>query len=52
MHGWNDPPGEPHGWEVFDPRDGFPVFTVRWRAFAWLLARVFRLDYDRPGRGW
>lgn len=40
-------------WEVFDPRDGRALFSVRFRFVARLLARFSNgLDYGRCGEGW
>ncbi len=41
------------GWEVFDPRDGVPVFATRFRFVARLICHFRRrLDYARRGDGW
>ena len=43
----------PRAWEVFDPRHGEPIRTVRFRFFARLICFVCpMLDYGRPGEGW
>lgn len=38
--------------EVFDPRDGEAVYTVRWWWLARLVARVTGMDCARAGEGW
>lgn len=38
-------------WEVFDPRDGQPIYRVPFKWLAKLLARGNR-DYAREGEGW
>ena len=38
--------------EVFDPRDGVPLWTVRWKLVARFLAWFWGLDYARTGEGW
>jgi hypothetical protein len=39
-------------WEIFDPRDGFVVMTVRWRWLARWFSRRGGYDYARRGEGW
>jgi len=39
-------------YEVFDPRNGTPVYTVRSRLLARLLSWWIGGDYERPGVGW
>jgi hypothetical protein len=38
--------------EVFDPRDGLPVFTTRFQWLARLMACVLNLDWARAGEGY
>jgi len=33
-------------YEVFDPRDGIPFYVTRSLWLAWLLAWLFKGDYD------
>lgn len=41
------------GWDVFDPRDGVPMLTVRWRWMARLITWRSRCaDYAPTGEGW
>ena len=41
------------GYDIFDPRDGVPVLTVRWRWMARLITRNRpSMDYARIGEGW
>ena len=39
-------------WEVFDPRVGTAVFTMRGRWLAVVVACVCGLDFARIGEGW
>lgn len=44
-------------WEIFDPRNGKPIRTVRFQFVARLLCRMAKrrgafLDYARKGEGW
>jgi hypothetical protein len=40
-------------YEVFDPRDGAPLYRVRWRWMAKLLTRFMKgTDYNRINEGW
>lgn len=40
-------------WEVFNPRDGSPVGTFRFRIVARFVCRLCPiLDYARIGEGW
>jgi hypothetical protein len=43
-------PAPAHRWDVFDPADGTPVLTVRWRWLAHHAARRMGLDYAPAGR--
>jgi hypothetical protein len=38
--------------EVFDPRDGVPVYKTRFRFMAWLIAKLYKLYYAKEGEGW
>lgn len=39
-------------WEVFDPRDGTPMYRVPFRFLAHWLAHCVGGDYARHGDGW
>ena len=41
-------------WEVFNARDGVPVFTTRWRTVARVVAMLLgrEFDYAKSGEGW
>lgn len=39
-------------YEVFDPTDGVPLFSTRWRWLARLVAKVRHLDWAAAGEGW
>lgn len=38
--------------EVYDPRDGVPVYRTRSETLARILARRHRMDYCPEGEGW
>lgn len=39
-------------YEVFDPTNGVPLYRVRWRWVARVIARIVGLDWAREGEGW
>ena len=40
-------------WEVFNPKDGEPIYIVRFRFLARIICRFNRrLDYAQQGEGW
>ena len=38
--------------EVFDPRDGVPLLTTKYRVVAQVVACVLDLDWAVVGEGW
>jgi len=44
-------PGSAMIWEVFDPRNGKPIYRVPFKWIAMLLTRG-NLDYAKEGDGW
>jgi hypothetical protein len=38
--------------EVFDPRNGVPLFTTKYRVVAGVVAYVFGYDFALTGEGW
>ena len=39
-------------WEVFNPKDGYPVMITRFKWAARLVAWVKGIDYEKQGKGW
>lgn len=36
-------------WEVFDPKNGIPIWTFRLRVVAAFIARIYGYDYEQTG---
>lgn len=40
-------------WEVFNPVDGIPIYSVPFAFIAAIIVRFSnKLDYERTGKGW
>ncbi len=39
-------------YEVFDPKNGIPLYTTKYKVYASFLADWLGLDYAEVGQGW
>ena len=44
--------GKPMYYEIFNPTDGVPVYRMRWKWAARIVAKMTGMDWALEGGGW